>query len=179
MLPAPAPAPPPNIQLPCTSPRDRNAIVYITVVRTIQASSWGATQFQGDLRKPGQVIEFDSLPRPAVLVECAGPIGPWKRGKHRDLLYILWRLDYHSYEWVEIARAQARDWSWSVVFDRPARMALQPRPELVDVLERSRTVAEQILELIRQHLEPEIAAVQASALYAVYESVAGRIVDGA
>jgi hypothetical protein len=104
-------------------------------------------------------------------------VGTAQRGKHREVLYILWRFDRTRWEWIEIARAQALDWSWTVVFRDAAFCALHPRPGLVDLIQRSRDVAEELLALMDGRLQLERREVRASVLHSIYERVAGRIAD--
>lgn len=168
---------PTSVRLPCTSTRLQKPYTYVRIVTAMHATKWGAICFKGPLYAPGAVVDADSLPSPAVLIESAGPIGPWQRGKHREMLYILWRFDLVRWEWVEIARAQALNWSWTVVLREPAFQALHPRPELVDIIQRSRDVTDELLALLDGRLESEMREVRASVLHSVYERVAGRIVD--
>ena len=178
MIPCPAePIARRRIQLPRSSSRAAKTDAYVKVVDRIRPEAWGAVSFEGKIYAPGQIVDTHSLPLPCVLVECAGPVGTWQRGKRREFLYVLWRLDSIAWEWVEIARAQAFDWSWTVAFRELAFRALHPRPELVDITGRSLDAAEEILRMIEQRLVGEITEVRVSALHSVYERVAGRLAD--
>ena len=172
----PAPAPK-RVQLPSTATRIQKPYTYVRVVTSMHSTTWGAVAFEGKLHSPGAVVDADSLPSPAVLVEAAGPIGPWQRGKHRELLYILWRLDLVRWEWVEIARAQALDWSWTLMLREAAFQALHPRPELIDIIQRSRDVTDELVALLDVRLQTEMREVRASVLHSIYERVAGKIAN--
>jgi len=181
-MPSPAqaavsPAAPKRIALPRSSTRLQQNVAYIKIVTRIRTESWGGVAFDGTLYTPGRVVDLESLPRPLIAIECAGPIGAWRRGKRRETLYILWRFDVALQEWREIARAQAEDWRWSVALRDAAHQALHPRPELVDVIKQSRELADEILGLIDNRLRDAAPDVKTSALHAVYEEVAGRIVN--
>lgn len=178
MLPSasvPAPQAPNRVQLPRSSTRLEKHQAYLRIVTEIRPQSWGGVAFEGTIYAPGAVIDVGALPRPAVAIECAGPVGAWQRGKHRELLYILWRFDVTRWEWIEIARTQALSWDWQLVFRDPAWRALHPRPDLVDVIKRSRDVGDELLATIDRRLESEGGDVRASVLSWVYEQVAGRI----
>src|SRR5581483_3862932 len=96
-------SPPKRVALPRTSTRLQAPQSYVKVITGMKTEAWGATGFEGKIYSPGQVVDLDALPRPAVAIECAGPIGIYQRGKHRETLYILWRFDVDRGEWVEIA----------------------------------------------------------------------------
>jgi hypothetical protein len=148
--------------------------VYVKIIERIQPNAWGIL-FEGSLHRPGAVLEADFLPQPAVAIECAGPVGTWQRGKRRPCLYILWLFDHTKGEWIELARAQAVDASWMAALQEPARQALHPRPELLDIVERSQSLADELVEAVDGRLIGEIPEVRASALYSIYERLAGEI----
>jgi len=168
---------PASIRLPHSSTRVEIPYVYIKIVEEIIPLPFGLCQFHGRIHKPGATIAIETLPRPAVLVECAGPVGVYHRGRRRPYWYILWSLDYATLEWIELARAQARDASWTLAIREPAWRALHPRPELIDLMERSADVSQQLIDEIDKRLRAEMPEVQANALYSVYEWIAGRIAD--
>jgi hypothetical protein len=173
----PAPVPPKRIQLPRNSTRVQRQYVYIKIIESIKPEAWGAVAFDGKILAPGAVVDLDPLPRPLVVIECIGPLGIHQRGKHRDYGYILWRYDFSLFEWQEIARAQAKDWSWTVAMKEPALRALHPRPELVDIVKRSRDLVDELLVSIDQKLVLEKPDVRKTVLDSLYERVAGRIAD--
>jgi hypothetical protein len=182
MVPCPqfAPEKPRRFEFPRSSTRLQIPNVYIKVVGRILPEPFGCAMFEPHdrrLHRPGAVVDLDALPRPCVVIECTGPVGAWQRGKKRDRAYILWRLDFSRYEWVEICRAQSLDASWSAVFREPAMRALYPRPELVDVIGRSLELADDLLAVIDEKLMPERTDIRRTVLDTLYERVAGRIVD--
>jgi hypothetical protein len=169
--------PPERIRLPRSSTRLAFPYAYVKLVTSLREQSWGAIAYEGRIYRPGAMMDTDSLPSPAVVIELAGPIGIWQRGKHRELLYILWRLDMPRWEWVEVARAQSLNWGWSVDLREAVFRTLHPRPELVDIIQRSRDVADELMELFDVRLQRELREVRASVLHSVYERVAGKLVD--
>jgi hypothetical protein len=175
--PQPAPAPPRRIRFPRTSSRLQLPDVYVKLIEGIIPQPFGMCMFDGRIFRPGAVVDLEALPRPAVVIECAGPIGVHQRGKHRDYQYILWSFDFSVCEWREIARSQAKDASWTAGVREAAWLALHPRPELVDIIERSRDVSNELIEAIDKRLRAEMPEVKANALYSIYERVAGRIAD--
>ena len=176
----PAPSPPKRIQLPRSSTRLQFPDVYCKILESVKPEMFGCAAFDGRIKKVGTVLDVDSLPRPLVVIECTGPIGPYvnrRAGRHRDHGYILWTYDYGREEWREICRAQAPDGSWTAAFREPALRALHPRPELVDVTRRGRDLADELLAAIDQRLVPENSAVRKTVLDCLYERVAGRIAE--
>jgi hypothetical protein len=181
-LPSPAHAlavcePAGKIRLPQSSTRLQVPYVYVKIVEDIVPLPFGLCRFDGPIYRPGAAIAIDALPRPAVAIECAGPIGAWRRGRRRDDQYLLWTLDYEHLEWRELARAQARDASWTVAVRELAWRALHPRPELLDIMERSQDVSRELIDEIEKRLRSEMPEVQAHTLYAMYEWLAGRIAE--
>ena len=170
-------APESKIRLPQTSTRLQIPEVYIKILDDIVPLPFGLCRFDGRIYRPGAVIAVETLPRPAVAIECAGPVGVYRRGKRRDYQYLLWTLDPAHLEWRELARAQARDASWTAVVREPAWRALHPRPELIDLMERSADVSQRLIEEIDKQLRAEMPEVQANALYSVYEWIAGKIAE--
>jgi hypothetical protein len=146
----------------------------VRIVESIRPNACGLL-FEGSLHRPGANLDADSLPRPAVAIECAGPVGIWQRGKRRPILHILWQFDRTRWEWVELARAQTVDASWMAVLQEPARHALHPRPELLDIVERSQNLADELVDVMDGRLAGEMPEVRASALYSIYERLAGEI----
>jgi hypothetical protein len=182
MLPSPQPAPPPSkrLQFPRTSTRLSLPDVYCKLIEDIVPQPFGCCRFDGRIYRPGAPIALESLPRPAVVIECTGPIGPYlhrRAGRYRDYGYILWTFDFQAFEWREIARAQAPDASWTAAIRELAWLALHPRLELVDIVKRSRDVSQELLDAIDKRLLSEMPEVKANALYSIYERVAGRIAE--
>ncbi len=128
----------------------------------------------GSVHKAGSYLSPQALGSNPIVLECAGPQG---KGSHREILWILWRYDWSAEQWVEIARAQSIDASWTVVLREPALAALNPRPELFDIGKRAGQFAERIAGDIDRALELESEPVRACALSLVYDRVAGRIAD--
>lgn len=146
------------------------------VTRVRLAGSGYGTDFEGRLLKPGAVVEAELLGEHPVIIECAGPQGEFRRGRRREYLWILWVLDWQTKTWSEAARSLAINFEWVVVLREPAWQALNPRPAVVDIQQRSQELAERLLREIDQVLDAEEKAVRISVLNSVYDRVAGRIV---
>ncbi len=173
-------APSKRIQLPRSSSRVAREHVYCKLIEDIIPQPFHTCLFDGKIYRPGASLEVEQLPRPAVLIECTGPIGPYvnrRGGRHRDYGYILWVFSFDLHEWREIARAQAPDASWTATLREPAWRALHPRPELVDVIQRSRDAAEDLLDVIDKRLRAELPEVAANALHSLYDRIAGKIAE--
>jgi len=167
-----------RIRLPQSSTRLDLPHAYVKLLEDIIPQPFGVCRFEGRIYRPGAVVDVASLPRPAVAIECAGPVGVYRRtgpGRHRDYRYILWVFDFCSIEWRQVAQTQAKDTSWTAAIREPAWRALHPRPELLDITERSLDASEELIDAIDRRLRREIPEVRASALYSIYERVAGRI----
>ena len=81
--------------------------------------------FDGTIARPGAEIDTDTLPRPIVVLECAGRAGP---GRGQPMLYILWRLEA-DVTWRAVARATAHDWTWALTLRTIAIRELRAAPE--------------------------------------------------
>jgi hypothetical protein len=168
------------VRLPNTSPqnaRARSSFAHIRLLTSVSPTAWCAAGFEGSIHKPGAQLTDDELGSNPVLLECAGPQGSWRAGKHRETLWLLWRWDVELKDWCEIARAQAFDWSWAKILREPAIRALTPvvSPP-IDPIARGREVTEELLQRIDTALVTELPAVRALVLTSIYDRVAGRIV---
>jgi hypothetical protein len=168
------------VRLPNTSPqnsRARSSFAHIRLLTAVSPTAWNASGFEGAIYKPGAQLTDEELGPNPVLIECAGPQGSWRAGKHRETLWLLWRFDFDAKDWREICRAQAFDWSWAVVLREPAIRALTPAASpSIDPIARGREVTEELLQRIDTALVTELPAVRALVLCDLYNRVAGRIV---
>lgn len=126
-----------------------------------------ALGFEGTFHRPGSSVDMAALGRPAVALECAGPTGC---PKARQYLWILWRLDFASERWIEIARAQACDWTWSIAIRPAAAHALygdsRPEPDIAllaggvirDLDKALDDIEPRLRPLLLSAIEPEIAS---------------------
>jgi hypothetical protein len=170
----PAPCTAPRVQLPRSSSRLGVPHVYVKLVERIRMHPWGPV-YDGKIYRPGAVLESAAIPRPAVAIECAGPVGVWQRGKHRPLEYIVWRYDFAAGEWLDLARAQALGVSWASMVHEAIYLALHPRADLLDIIARSRSLADQVIAEMNGRLADEMDEVRRTALYAIYERIAGEL----
>jgi hypothetical protein len=130
--------------------------------------------FEGPVFRPGAWISAEEFPEPAVLLECAGPVGS---GRRRPTLWVLWRYILASCEWVEIARAQSLNWEWKLVLREPAWMALHPGVGPVDPDWRGAQLEQELVQIIDAKLLDEVKAVRLSVLSSLYDDLAGRIAN--
>lgn len=109
-------------------------------------------QFDGQLLTPGAAFDPAALPRPGVLLECAGSvrIAPERSRYSFAALWILWHYDFELAEWKEIVRATSRDSSWTLDFAPIAYRYLHAMPAPVE--ERAAPVAARIRELVAAEL---------------------------
>jgi hypothetical protein len=165
-----------DVRLPQSSARSGYNLAHVKLLASVTTAGYGHG-FEGKLFRPGAKVRADELGANPVAIECAGPVGAYKHGKHRPTLWILWRYDFELRSWVEIARAQALDSSWALVLREPAIRALLPvSPEILDASARGRELGDEIVAAIDDKLYVEDLAVRALALARVYDCVAGRIV---
>jgi hypothetical protein len=81
----------------------------------------------------------------------------------RETLWLLWRFDFPKREWIEAARASARDWTWSVTLRPMARRLLNPEPVEIDCAAIAKRINEDIVRELDQ-LSNESQGVLLSAL---------------
>lgn len=164
------------VYLPNTCPENRRHHTHLRLLSRVDPGAPGAVAFHGRLLWPGVRLAASELGERPVVLECAGPQGHWKNGRHRDVLWILWRYDWPLREWIEIARARSLDASWAQVLREPAIHALAaPVPEQSDLVSRGRDVAGELLAAIDERLGPERAEVRNVVLTTIYDQMAGRI----
>lgn len=164
------------IQLPRSSDRSQKKLAHLKLLTGIRNSHAFNAEFEGRILTPGSRIDRSELLTYPVVLECVGYVGSPGRGRKREVLWILRRLDRRMDTWVEIARAQSLNAEWVAVLRQPAINAMRPAM-LVDVLERGRDLAEQTIREMDRTLELETAAVKANMLSSVYDQVAGRLAD--
>lgn len=109
-----------------------------------------------------------------VVIECAGHVGTAKRGRQREVLWILWRYEYHSGKWIELVRSQAVTSEWTYAMKDAVIHALHP-PDLFDLIGRSREISGKIVLVLDEQLEGESVDVQLNVLSSLYDQVAGRM----
>lgn len=180
---SPAIAVPPEnrklIPLPNTSPQNRHCYSHVRLLTEVSPDACNAAGFGGRLLRCGERLSPEELGERPVVLECAGPQGTFKRGRHRLTLWILWRYDWQEKDWREIARAQSLNWDWAIILRDPAIRALQlseKTGQLPDLAERGREVTEELLRAIDTALLVELPEVRTFVLVSIYDRMAGRIV---
>jgi hypothetical protein len=167
-----------SIQFPNTCPQNRKHFAHIRLLTQVRPEAWNAAGFEGRLFRCGAPATHEDLGENPVAIECAGPQGTWKRGKHRETLWILWRYDWEEKRWREIARAQSTNWAWAIILREPAIRAMQvsDKSGQLNLAERGREVTEELLRAIDTALVSELPEVRTLVLTTIYDQMAGRIV---
>lgn len=164
------------VQLPRTSSRLQKP-AYVKLLSAVRPGPFGAA-YEGVLYAPGQVIAAELAGENPIVLECVGPVGSAYQGKgrvKRELQYILWRYEWDTREWIEIARAQSVGPEWCDMLRPAAIAALNPRARLVDVETRVFELSGKVMVIVEQILECEPDGVRVRVLHSIYEGVAGRI----
>lgn len=167
------------IALPNTSPENRRNFTHVRLLTRVSPDAKNAAGFDGRLLPCGRRLPPEELGDHPVVLECAGPQGSFKPGRHRQTLWVLWRYDWPEKAWREIARAMSLDWGWAIILREPAIRALQVSDKsghLPDPVERGREVTEELLQTIDTTLLLEVPEVRTFVLTSIYDRMAGRIV---
>lgn len=161
------------IRLPRTAER-RNQISYIQMLERVTPDTvWGGWRFEGQLLQPGATVPADSLPRDALLIECAGTVPGGSGHRRAPTVYILWRLEGDA--WREVARAASVGRDWTLDLGPIARRELEPaRPVLVD----PEGAAGRVMAALNLELEPLNAEARCLVARAVFDRFAARAVAG-
>jgi hypothetical protein len=139
-----------------------------------QDHTWGGWAFEGDLVRPGSVVELDGLPEPAVVLECAGTDGAGQGHRRSGVVYVLWRLDRQAGEFRELARVVCENRDWTVDLGPIARRELAPsQPVLVD----PKRVCERICGVLDEEMDRLHRDAQRILLLALYDRLAARVVE--
>ena len=157
------------VKLPRTA-SDRAACTHIKLLERVAEFAPHALGFEGKILRPGSMIEISSLPCPAVLLECAGMIGPRKK---RECLWLIWTFDFERSEWREIARAASASWEWALALRPVAIYELRgrrepPHPHIPEITQRIVAKIDEELEAIGPRWRPQL-------LSALEPELAGRI----
>jgi hypothetical protein len=164
-----------NVRIPRTASL-RGAIAYSKLLRTVEPDAvWGGWRFDGMLLRPGSLIPEADLwpaagyPQIPLLLECAGP-----ERHRREYLYILWRYDPGSGEFREVARTASENRDWTLDLGPITKRVIDPpRPVAVD----PEAVCRRLCTLLDDELGPLNRDARRVVLLAVYDQLAGRVVD--
>lgn len=165
-----------RIALPHSSTRNQRTYAHCRIVREIVGTPYQSC-FVGPVKPPGAVLDISEFGQHPVVIECVGPVGDYKRGTKREVLWILWSWDWEFQKWKEIARSLAMNWEWSCDLRGPAMRCLYPKPGLIDVIKRGREVAVEIADIISQRLDREPADVKWNVLCSLHDQMAGKIAN--
>lgn len=153
-------------------PRSQRPVHFCQLITGVTEAPF-TLMFQGRMHAPGSLVDAANLPKHPVIVEHCGWAGLGRRDRNR--LYIVWRYDWQLEEWLEVARTMSPNWTYVLNLRESVLDALHYRPELIDVLDRSRDLTGRLMGNIDDTLAPEIHAVRVNVLTAVHDEVAGRI----
>ena len=165
-----------SIQVPCSSDRRHRGQVFVKILASVDLNGKYGFGFEGKLVQPGAWVKTETLPKPLVALECAGPQGAWRKGQERDVLWVLWKWETEFDRWLEICRAQSPNWDWAETIRRPAWRALHPDAGLYDIEERRKTLTEEILGSINTKLKDESRDLRLSVLSSLYDRIACDLV---
>jgi hypothetical protein len=75
-----------KIKLPLSAERRLGLpYTFLTVVEEIIRLPAGLCRYAGKIYRPGALVPLEALPRPTIAIECAGPVGVYRRGRrHRS-----------------------------------------------------------------------------------------------
>jgi hypothetical protein len=159
------------VKIPCSG--KRGGAHFSKVLYRVRSNASSGFDFEGHFVRTGSTVEFASLrptidyPENPVLLECAGVTKPVRmnrptEGQRSEVLYILWRFDPGSGEFLEIARAQSSSRDWAVDLAAPARRALEAGiepPNLAEVQKRIRSYLALELERVSREDRARVAGV--------------------
>lgn len=165
------------IRLPCTSTRAQQKWgAHCRIVEKVHPSE-SYMPFAGSIHQPGSLVPRESFGRRPLVIECVGPQGDFRRGRPREVLFILWTWNERAAEWKELVRATAANWEWVMVLREPARKALSFGEAEENINLKSFDLADRLVQQIDSAIEWESADVRATVLSVLYTQVAGRLVQ--
>lgn len=134
--------------------------------------SAGTYFLDGDLLKPGSIVERARLPDPPVILENAGRSKIHWNHKNTEYLYLLWRLEHG--EWREKARCETAggDVGWTL---GPVARELLKRPVCDEEIARQ---VDEVLVRFNEALEDLDDDVRQRVCAGFYERLAAGAVNG-
>lgn len=155
----------------------RNAIGHLRLLTDVDLYGSPYLQFFGKMLRPGGIFEIEDLPRPAVLLECAGSVrtAPARSRYSFHTLYVLWSFDFDASEWHEELRGTTRDMNLIIDFAPVAHRLLYaiPRPLAQD---RVMTIVRRLAILIDEDLAEISTEERCAALAGIEMHIANEIV---
>jgi hypothetical protein len=112
-------------------------------------------QFKGRVLMPGAEFDPASLPRPAVMIECAGSVRI-SEGRSRYCfrhLWLLWRYDFDLHEWVEVVRETSDSAEWTVHFAPIAQRLLSSDQNELRQRQTARVEIERLADFLTAALD--------------------------
>lgn len=137
------------MRLPRSSP-SRRTPGFHRLLTSVDLYAPAGLQFSGQLLSPGAEFKVSDLPAPAVLLESAGSVrvAPQRSRYSFEHLWVLWRFDFPTEQWIEVVRMTATDASWTTHVAPIAYRLLHPVP-IEPAEERAAPAAEQLATFIR------------------------------
>jgi hypothetical protein len=139
--------------LPRTS-TSRNDKGFLRLLTAVDPHAPPGLQFRGQLLTPGASFDPASLPRPAVLLECAGSVRV-EEGSGRYCfrhMWLLWRWNAERGEWIEVVRETSDSAEWTLNFVPIAVRLLRAEGDDLRRADLGRAETERIAELIGEAL---------------------------
>lgn len=162
------------------SSRSRSACGHLRLLTAVDLHAPPGLQFTGKLLPPGGVFDAADLPRPAIILECAGGArtAPARTRYSFETLWILWSFDFGRGEWREVIRAQSSDATFSLNFAPAAHRLLYAAPVPI-AQDRVKPVVRTLAILIDEHLASISSEERCAALAGIETHIANEIVCAA
>jgi hypothetical protein len=130
---------------------------FARMLTSVDLHSPPGLQFKGSLIVPGTPCEVGDLPRPAVLLECAGSVRI-SEGRSRYCfrhLWVLWKFDFETPGWVEVIRTTSDSAAWTVDFAPIAWRLLNQNADVAARLVElnARPVTERLVAFLQMEFE--------------------------
>jgi len=160
------------------SARHRKILTWARLLRRVAPYPLTGLDFEGELLWPGEWVPLEKLwpspayPRQPILMEGAGAVrSGWGKNRAPEL-YILWRYEVKSGEWIELARCEAQGWEWPAILGQAARAAVAEQLPIRPPAEAS-AVAERLRHLLDEELAAAAPADRWKVLAMIHEQLAG------
>lgn len=163
------------MRLPRTSESRRDP-GFLKLITDVDVYAPPGLQFRcTQLLSPGAEFNPATLPRPAVLLEYGGRVRiaqPRSRYSFSSL-WLLWRFDFETSEWIEVVRATSDDTAFSLDFAPIAKRLLDQEREHVS--DRARPFSDRVVAAVGAELALMTREIRCQVLAALDQFVASEI----
>lgn len=169
------------IRLPRSASRSERD-TFVKLLSFVDPEAQHGFGFEGKLLRPGASLSpaelrpADHFPEIPIVLEYLP--GPAHGRKRRDQVYILWRLDWDTHEWREIARAVSESWHWASELRPIAVRALKEarsRHDLV-ALPDLHAIERRIAHFLDSELKPLDASDRVRVIAMLHDQLASKLV---